>query len=105
MRGERKEEEWELSDEVGGERIIWRKEAEGKYAGSIAKKLSREESWEARGNKWERIKEIIWETAREEGLVKKRESARDGAERSMEGMQVAKGVGMCPNSPDIQGRG
>lgn len=72
MRGERKEEECELSDEVGGERIIWRKEAEGKYAGSIAKKLSREESWEARENKWERIKEIIWETAREEGLVKER---------------------------------
>lgn len=68
----------EANEEVAKERIIWKKEKEGKFTEKIARKM-KEKRWEGKENKWEKLKEMIWETVRGIGMVtnKKRRNANE----------------------------
>ncbi|KAK0075115.1 hypothetical protein PV325_007337 [Microctonus aethiopoides] len=60
---EREQEYIEPGEEIMWDRIQWKKEKEGKFAESIGKKV-RDEEWEEIGYNWDRLKELIWETAK-----------------------------------------
>lgn len=67
IEGEKKE-YIEVNKERMNERIQWKKGKKEKFTGQITRKV-REEDWEEKGSKWERMKELIWEAAIETKLV------------------------------------